>query len=136
MERWFWLAISAILLWGLGSFLGKLGLAKDTPYRVYFFEGVGTLTVFTFFAFYKRGEVFADFSFNPYALIMGLCWGVGTILFIAALKSEKLSVIGPLAAIYPAFTVILSVLFLQERLEFREIVGVMFTVISLVLLSK
>jgi transporter family protein len=67
---------------------------------------------------------------------MGLSWGIGTILFIIALQPAKLSIIVPLTAIYPAFTVILSVLFLQERLDLREIIGIAFAIISVALLAK
>ena len=136
MEKWFWIALIAILLWGLGSFLGKVALIKDIPYRVYLFEGIGTLTVLTFFILFKRREIFTGFSFNPLALIMGLSWGLGTILFITALKPGKLSVIGPLTAVYPAVTVLLAFIFLHESLGLREVLGIIFAIFSVVLLAR
>ncbi len=135
-ERWFAIALIVSLLWGSGSFFGKMALARDIPYRVYLFEGIGTLIVLTFLTVSKRQEIFTGFSFNVFGLLMGLSWGIGTILFIIALQPAKLSVIVPLTAIYPAFTVLLSFLFLQERLELREIVGIVLAVISVVLLAK
>lgn len=135
-ERWFAIALIVSLLWGSGSFFGKMALARDIPYRVYLFEGIGTLIVLTFLIVSKRQEIFTGFSFNVFGLLMGLSWGIGTILFIIALQPAKLSVIVPLTAIYPAFTVLLSFLFLQERLELREIVGIALAVISVVLLAK
>ena len=67
---------------------------------------------------------------------MGLIWGVGTVLFILALKYAKLSVLVPLSAVYPALTVVLALIFLGERLGPREIAGVVFAVISAGLLAK
>lgn len=136
IERWYWIAILSILFFALGSFFGKIASVKDIPYRVYLFEGMGTLTVLTTFLLVKKAEIFTNFSFNFFALLMGVLWGIGTILFIVALKNAKLSVIGPLVALYPAFTVILALVFLGERLAPRELIGVILAIISVALLAK
>jgi transporter family protein len=136
MERWYVLTLLALVCFSLGSFLGKVASFKDIPYRVYFFEAVGTLTVFTTFVIWNRNAVFNNFSVNIPALLMGLTWGVGTVLFIVALKYAKLSVLVPLSAVYPALTVILAFVFLGERLGPREIAGVAFAVLSAALLAK
>ncbi len=136
MEKWIGIALIVVLLWGLGSFFGKLALIKDIPYRVYLFEGIGTLIVLISFVFFKKVEIFTNFSFNIYASLMGICWGLGTIFFIIALHSSKLSVIVPITAIYPAITVLLSLLFLQERLELKEIIGIVFAMLSIAFLAK
>ncbi|HXG31221.1 MAG TPA: EamA family transporter, partial [Thermodesulfobacteriota bacterium] len=105
-------------------------------YRVYLFEGIGTLIVLTSFVLLKRGEISQGFSFNYFGLLMGLSWGIGTVLFIFALQTTRLSVFIPVTSLYPAITVLLSLLFLQERLEMREIIGIVFAIASGVLLAK
>jgi hypothetical protein len=45
MERWFLLGVLAVVLFGVGSFLGKLASNTDISPRVYFFEAIGTFTV-------------------------------------------------------------------------------------------
>ena len=45
LERWFVFAIAATTLFALGSFFAKIASANDIPFRVYFFEGLGTITV-------------------------------------------------------------------------------------------
>ena len=136
LERWYLLTILATICFALGSFLGKLGAIRDIPHRVYFFEAVGTLTVFTTFVLFYRDTIFTNFSINVPALLMGLVWGTGTVLFILALKYAKLSVMVPLSAAYPALTVLLALIFLGERLGPREITGVVFAIISAGLLAK
>ncbi len=115
MERWYLMTLLALVCFSLGSFLGKVASFKDIPYRVYFFEGVGTLTVFTTFVVYNRNAIFNNFSVNFPGLLMGLSWGIGTVLFIIALKYAKLSVMVPLSAVYPALTVVLALIFLGEK---------------------
>lgn len=136
IERWYWLTLIVIFCWALGSFFGKIALIKDIPYRVYLFEGLGAFCVVIFFLFFKRAEIFTGFSFNIPGLLMGLSWGFGTVLFIVALQSGKLSIIVPLTALYPAVTVLLSIFFLKESLESREIIGIIFAILSGVLLAK
>ena len=130
------LSCVVIVLFALGSFFGKIALLKDTSYRVYFFEAVGTLTVFTLFTLLNRGEIFEGFNFNPFGLLMGLSWGVGTVLFIYVLHSGRASVIVPFTALYPALTVLLAMVFLKETLEPRELVGVVLAVVAGLLLAR
>jgi len=136
MERWYLMTLLALVCFSLGSFLGKVASFKDIPYRVYFFEGVGTLTVFTTFVVYNRNAIFDNFSVNFPGLLMGLSWGIGTVLFIIALKYAKLSVMVPLSAVYPALTAVLALIFLGEKLGPREVAGVVLAVISAALLAK
>jgi len=136
LERWFVLALLATTLFALGSFFGKIASNSDIPFRVYFFEGMGTITVLCTIILLKRNEIFSGFALNIPALLMGLSWGIGTVLFIIVLKDAKLSVIVPLTGLYPAITVILAFVFLGERLGVREVAGVSLAVVSAVLLSK
>lgn len=136
IEKWYLIGIIAIVCFGVGSFFGKVGSMADNPSRVYFFEAIGTLTVFTVFFMFKRGEILGDFRFNPAALAMGITWGTGTVLFILALQYSKLSVIAPLTAVYPAVTVVLGYVFLGERLEVRELAGISLAMFSVFLLSR
>ena len=136
MERWFLLGLLAIILFGIGSFLGEIASNTDISPRVYFFEAIGTLTVFTTFFFIKKSEILSGFTVNYYAIGMGLCWGIGTILFIFALENSKISIISTLTALYPAVTIILAYLFLAERLDTREIVGVLLAMAAIFLIVK
>lgn len=136
IEKWYLFTLLAILCFGFGSFFGKLASMRDIPHRVYFFEALGTLSIFTAFVLYYRNTIFTNFSFNFPGLLMGLTWGIGTVLFIVALKYSKLSVMVPLSAVYPALTVLLALIFLGERLGPREIAGVGFALVSAALLAK
>lgn len=136
MEKWFILGLLAVFLFGLGSFFGKFASNSDISPRVYFFEVVGTITVFTTFFFLKKSEILNGFSVNYYAIGMGLCWGIGTVLFIFALENSKISMISTLTALYPAITIILAYIFLAERLEAKEVVGVLLAMAAIFLIVK
>ena len=115
MEKWFILTLLATLFFAFGSFFGKLATFKDIPYRAYFFEWIGTLMVFVTFVAYNRNTIFGGILSTPinyWGILMGISWGLGTVLFIVALKYAKLSLVTPLSAVYPAVTVLLALIFL------------------------
>jgi drug/metabolite transporter (DMT)-like permease len=64
----------------------------------------------------------------------GICNGTGTLLLYAALGAGPVSLVAPLYATYPLFTVGLSVLFLGNvKITFRLIAGTLLTVGGVVL---
>jgi uncharacterized membrane protein len=64
----------------------------------------------------------------------GICNGVGTLLVYAALGAGPVSLVAPLYATYPLFTVGLSVIFLGNvKITFRLIAGTVLTVGGVVL---
>jgi uncharacterized membrane protein len=65
----------------------------------------------------------------------GICNGIGTLLLYAALGTGPVSLVTPLYATYPLFTVGMSALFLGNvKLTFRVIAGTALTVAGVVLI--
>ena len=65
----------------------------------------------------------------------GICNGIGTLLLYAALGNGPVSLVAPLYATYPLFTVGLSVIFLGNvRITWRLMVGVSLAVAGVVLI--
>ena len=135
-DKWIFFGTVAIILFGLGSLFGKVASNNDISSRVYFFEALGTLSVFAVFFLVKKSEILNGFNFNIYGLLMGLSWGIGTVMFILALDKSKLSVLVPYTALYPAVTIILAFIFLGERLDTREFAGVLLATAAGLLLVK
>lgn len=135
-EKWIFFGTAAIILFGLGSLFGKVASNNDISSRVYFFEALGTLSVFTVYFLVKKSEILDGFNFNIYGLLMGLSWGIGTVMFILALDKSKLSVLVPYTALYPAVTIMLAFVFLGERLDAREFAGVLLATAAGLLLVK
>ncbi len=135
-DKWIIFALGAVILFGLGSFFGKVASNSDVSSRVYFFEALGTLSIFSIYFLVKKSEILSGFHFNLFGLLMGISWGLGTIMFILALDKSKLSVLVPFTALYPAVTIILALLFLGERLNSREIAGILLATAAGLLLVK
>ena len=81
-----------------------------------------------------RFVVQAPWAGKLWFALNGICNGVGTLLLYAALGNGPVSLVAPLYATYPLFTVGLSVLFLGNvKITFRLVAGTALTVGGVVL---
>src|SRR5712691_7515369 len=70
-------------------------------------------------------------------MAVGVCNGLGVLAMYAALNAGQVSVVSPLVATYPLFTLALSALFLrEERFGLRVLLGVALTVAGVVVLAR
>jgi drug/metabolite transporter (DMT)-like permease len=70
-------------------------------------------------------------------MAVGFCNGAGMLAMYAALARSPVSVVSPLAATYPLFTLALSALFLrEERFGTRVLAGVALTVAGVIVLAR
>lgn len=130
------LIVITVLLWGVGSFLGKVALKEADPAKVYFLEALGTLTIACLAAIYFRKEVTSAFtSFTLASYAFGVLYGIGTVTFIFALKYKIASTAIPLTALYPLVAVLLAALFLQEPITLKTGLGIILAVSAGMLLS-
>jgi len=69
------------------------------------------------------------------ALTTGLCGSLGGIAFFFALGYGRASIIVPLSSLYPAITILLSLLFLGERPTPVQGLGIFFALVVAILLG-
>lgn len=70
------------------------------------------------------------------AFFTGVLGYLGLIFFMYAVRQgEKLSIIAPITALYPAVTIALAMIFLKERLNFVQVTGILLALISIFLIS-
>ena len=68
-------------------------------------------------------------------VLSGLLDSAGNALFIAATRHGRLDVAAILSSLYPASTVILARVLLQERMSIRQVVGIVGALVSVALVS-
>ena len=71
-----------------------------------------------------------------FTLLAGPCDMTANALFLLATRGGDLSIVAPLAALYPVTTVILALLIDHERLRGIQVAGLAFAVAALVLVSS
>jgi drug/metabolite transporter (DMT)-like permease len=70
-----------------------------------------------------------------FTMVAGPCDMTANALFLIASRSGDLSIVAPLAALYPVTTVVLALIIDRERLHGVQIAGLTFAVAALVLVS-
>lgn len=134
--KWLLYAILALLWWGVFGFLGKVGSDRISPSQMQFFFTIGMLPVGLLCAYRLKFKIAANQRGVVYSLLMGILSALGCLAFFAAMKSGQASLIAPATSLYPGLTVALAVLFLKERLNKVQLVGLVVAMVSIVILSR
>ncbi len=130
------LSIITLLMWGVWGVFEKITTRFYKWYEYYIFSTLIALLIsFFLFIFFKKTITFKGEGFI-YLLLATLTGGIGFVAFYLALMKGKASIIVPLTSLYPAVTVILAKYFLKEEINFYGILGILFAIIAIFLLTK
>ena len=135
MDEWFIFALVAVLLWGLWGFFPKLAsnYLESKSLLVYEVLGVALMGFI----------IFASIGFKPqfhtkgfiFALLTGIAGTSGLLFFLWALSKGRASVVVTMTALYPLVTIVLASLILKEPITFKQGIGIIFALISMILLA-
>ena len=136
MKYWLPPTLGALFLWGLWSFIPKIVTKYISPKSALFFEILGAMII--------GGYVFASLKFKPeihpmgilLAIITGIIGSIGVLFFLDAVSKGPVSLITVLSSLYPIITVILAVIFLNEPLSLKQILGIMLGLGAIVLITS
>jgi transporter family protein len=127
-----------ILLWGMWGFLYKYGVVKlgllSAVLAVSVFYTILNVVIITYL--YRRG-VRLPVEGTTAILMMGTAAGVAaSLLFMYALQKYPGSIVIPMTALYPAISVILAILILNEEIKAVNAVGIALAIVAGYLLVK
>jgi transporter family protein len=132
------LAAATILAWGTWGIFSKLAVERiDQQVLVW-----GSLIVVPviFLIYLSATSQLVPLKIHgagiAYAMLAGVGAALGTACFYLLLERERASLTVPMTSLYPAITVILSVLFLKEHLSGSHVLGVLFALGAVFLLSR
>lgn len=130
------LVIITIFGWGIGAVFYKLANNNIHPVMV---DIVSTITVVGILPFLFLLTSFPK-DLNPpgivYSALGGLSMGIGGLAYFFALRRGEAGEVTTITALYPAITLVASILFLHEGMSIRKSVGVGLALISFFILSQ
>ena len=122
-----------ILMWGLWGFFGKMALERNMPpVSVFLAEVLISLFVAAFFV--RRAFIPPQAKWSMFGLFSGAGLAIGLVFYYLALEHAQANMIVPLTSLYPAVTVVLSYVFLHERLSPLQWVGLVLLLVGAYLL--
>ena len=132
------LAAATIVAWGSWGVFSKLAVERiDQQVMVW-----GSLLVvpLIFLVYLVASGQLVPLNMHAsgitFAMLGGVGAALGTVCFYLLLARERASLAVPMTSIYPALTVLLSVLFLKEQLNGLHVLGILFALAAVALLSR
>jgi transporter family protein len=132
-------ALLTALFWGIAPLFEKLGLVKAQPITALTIRNIviaSSLILIITLSGQMTEIVTRDLKTIFFIILGGLLGGLlGMITYFYALKLGEASRVVPIVASYPLIAAILSIIFLGELLTLPKIIGAIFIVIGVWLVS-
>ena len=134
--KWFWYSILCALCWAGWALSSKLG-SREIPARtMQFLITFGTLPVALVLLAMRHFKLERSPKGIFYAVANGVLGGLGGLWLFAAFRTGgNTVVITTVTGLYPMVTVVLAILLLRERLTKRQVIGLAFAAVALVIFS-
>lgn len=123
--------------WGSGVFFEAIAARRLNPYSLVFWSFTLSFIITSLYAPFAIDELagltFGLLILNVVLALVGIFFG--TLFYYGALRIENRALIGTIASSFPIVTVILSVLFLGEKVSLQQIIAIFLVFIGLFLVS-
>jgi drug/metabolite transporter (DMT)-like permease len=124
-----------ILFLGIGTFLQKLSMKELSPYQLHFLISLGMIiTAVPILLFQQK-----SFAIPAKGILLGssvgLLFALGSFLFTLSLSKLPVGIATAISLSYLLVVLLLSALFLKETITPVKIVGIMFTLVGVIMLT-
>ena len=134
-RSWIHYSLLCIFWWGLWSFLAKVGSASATPLQLQVLFTFGMVPVAFLILLRMKLKLDTDVAGAACGVLSGVLTGLGILGYYAAMRGQNVSLVAPVAGLFPLLTVILSFAILRERLNRVQLGGMVLALAALVILS-
>ncbi|MBI3245717.1 MAG: EamA family transporter [Deltaproteobacteria bacterium] len=135
MPTWLIFAVLCVGVWGVWGFVAKLTTTQGVhPLTLSAISSI-TGVVATWLVWFSVQPPFLRSEQLPMTVLTGLCGSLGAVAFFLALSHGRAAIVVPLSALYPAITIMLSLIFLGKQPSVTQGVGIVLALIAAVLLG-
>ena len=135
MKPWMLSALVTLVAWGVWGLFSKLASAYGRPRQTLLFQVVGVMAFGLVVLTMERFHVEWSPQGFAWSAAAGFVNFLGFLFFFAAIDKGKVSTVIAMSSLYPVVTIVLSVLFLQERISVREGCGILCALLAGFLLA-
>ena len=124
MRAWVFPAAATVIFWGLFGFIPKITTRYISPTSASVYAAFAGIPVALIIMAIMRFQLDTDPKGVILASITGVLGMLGALGYLVAVSRGPVSLISPFTALYPAFSILLAMVFLGETLAVRQWVGV------------
>jgi bacterial/archaeal transporter family protein len=135
LKIWYLYAVMTVVMWGLWGVFSKLASNYAKPRQALLFQTAGVIAFAVAVLAIEKFQIEWSLPGFTWAALGGFLAFIGFLTFFAALEKGKSSTVVTLSALYPMVTILISIVFLHERLTTRQGIGIVFALIASVLLA-
>lgn len=135
MSSWYYPSLIALCLYGAWGYWGTRASSFINPLSVTFYSSIGVL-ISGIIALILLGFKL-DFSLKGsiHGVLNGLASGIACVFFILALRNGPTMPVVLITSMYPLVTLLLCMVFLDQKLTFRHGLGMAFAILALILFA-
>jgi len=134
--RFLILSIVVIILWGIWAFLFKAGVEQIGIKEALIWNNSIAIVISILVITFLLPQTTLRIHKGAFYVMIATAFGItGSIIWYIVLEKEKASLIVPFTALYPLITVVLSAVFLKEKITVANWIGIILALIAGFLLS-
>jgi len=127
-------AIISYFTWGTGAFFEAIVARKLDSYSLTFWGFVFSVLILSFYAFFQTTALaFLTLNLLILNIILGIVLILGIIFYYEAYKVANRAIVGTIAQSFPVVVVILSLLFLGERVSLLQTISIIIIFVGMIL---
>jgi bacterial/archaeal transporter family protein len=135
MKPWLLYAGLTVVAWGVWGVFSKLASTYARPRQTLLFQVLGVMAFGLVVLTMERFHIEWTPQGFAWSAAAGFVNFVGFLFFFAAVEKGKVSTVIAMSSLYPVVTIVLSVLFLQEKISAREGLGIVCALLAGFLLA-
>jgi transporter family protein len=136
VPAWLPYAIGVLAGWGIWGLVQKPLTDETDVWSVAFIQFGVTLSWGLVAALVRKQRLDPRTPGTRFAVGAGVCAYIGSLTFLLAIDRASASLVVPMTAMYPLVTIILGVVFLNERLRMPHKIGVVLSLAAIFFLSR
>lgn len=131
MTNWLPSALLSLFSFGLWGLFSKLSLNYIDSRSALIVQTLGVLLIGLFVFGTNNFKLATDSKGLGFALLTGIAYSIGCLLYLIAADRGKISTVVTLTALYPLITLLLSYFFLREDISIKQGIGILFALVAI-----
>lgn len=134
VKPWHSATFLSLMLYGLWGFWGAKTSVELGARSALFYSAIGTMVIGLLCVAMMHFKPAFTVKGMGYGMLTGAATGIGTLFFIAAIRKGPAVPVVMITALYPMITTVLLLIFANQTITTKELLGICFSLIGLMLL--